>query len=264
MVSDLGLSSTSYLDTFNPQLKQWEQHTVASVRIVASQERLLYKLRKSLFQGFSEEECPGLKEELDVQFSAPPNNEYSSDVIESRPKEEDSVFPEYGVSQKSPIREDVVLAESATVGPSGLTTLAPDTYQTDRISLPFSTVSIQHDSHAPSKRWPGDFTVAELLTAFHAIDSLLSYSSTSSLAIMTNRKMHATMRNEFGGAEEGWDDFLRRVEGIPPGKASFANGMARSPVRMSLLEGARPDTSGFPTSDDTSIPMVKKTNVFRE
>ena len=40
---------------------------IESVRLVASEKRVLYKLRKSLLEGLTEEECPGLQEEVSAQ-----------------------------------------------------------------------------------------------------------------------------------------------------------------------------------------------------
>lgn len=68
LTSDLGLTSGSYLDTYIPTSNQWEQHTITSVRIVATQQRLLYKLRRSLIDGLSEDECLSLREEVQSQI----------------------------------------------------------------------------------------------------------------------------------------------------------------------------------------------------
>lgn len=47
---------------------QWEQHTISSVRLIDTQQRLIYKIRRSLMEGLSEEECPTLREELQLQL----------------------------------------------------------------------------------------------------------------------------------------------------------------------------------------------------
>ncbi|KAF8972104.1 hypothetical protein BDZ97DRAFT_1011575 [Flammula alnicola] len=67
LIKDLGLSSSSYLDTYIPASNQWEQHTTTSVRIVETQQRLIYKVRRSLMEGLSEDECPSLQDELQMQ-----------------------------------------------------------------------------------------------------------------------------------------------------------------------------------------------------
>lgn len=67
VVSDLELSSTSYVDTYNSATGHWEQHLITTVRTIESEQRLLYKLRKSLLAGLADDECAGLAEELALQ-----------------------------------------------------------------------------------------------------------------------------------------------------------------------------------------------------
>ena len=72
LIADLGLTSSSYLDTYIPMSRHWEQHTISSVRIVERQQRLLYKLRRSLVDGLSENECVSFQEEIQMQTSCDP------------------------------------------------------------------------------------------------------------------------------------------------------------------------------------------------
>ncbi|EAU82361.2 hypothetical protein CC1G_06671 [Coprinopsis cinerea okayama7 len=67
VVSDLGLDSSSYMDAYNASSSQWEQHTIMTVRMVETQQRLLYRTRKSLLEGLREEDCLGLREEIQLQ-----------------------------------------------------------------------------------------------------------------------------------------------------------------------------------------------------
>ncbi|KIL63384.1 hypothetical protein M378DRAFT_179324 [Amanita muscaria Koide BX008] len=67
IVHDLGLADESYLDTYIPESDQWMQHTIRTVRIVDSQQRLLYRMRKNLLEGINAEECTGLPAELELQ-----------------------------------------------------------------------------------------------------------------------------------------------------------------------------------------------------
>lgn len=69
LTTDLGLSTNSYLDTFIPVSGQWEQHTIQTVRHVDAQQRLIYKLRRSLIEPLREDECPTLREEILMQRS---------------------------------------------------------------------------------------------------------------------------------------------------------------------------------------------------
>ncbi|KAH7881866.1 hypothetical protein F5I97DRAFT_1932296 [Phlebopus sp. FC_14] len=67
VVSDLELTPTSYIDAYNQSTGHWEQHLISTVRTVESEQRLLYKLRKSLLAGLADDECKGLTEELALQ-----------------------------------------------------------------------------------------------------------------------------------------------------------------------------------------------------
>ncbi|KIJ21242.1 hypothetical protein PAXINDRAFT_66361 [Paxillus involutus ATCC 200175] len=67
VVSDLELTPASYIDTYNCATGHWEQHMITTVRTIESEQRLLYKLRKSLLAGLADDECRGLAEELALQ-----------------------------------------------------------------------------------------------------------------------------------------------------------------------------------------------------
>ncbi|KAI0829197.1 hypothetical protein BC628DRAFT_1359629, partial [Trametes gibbosa] len=67
LVEQLRISPKSYVDTFDPRACGWEQQQVSSVRRIESEQRLLYRMRRSLFDGLRDEECPGLEAELRLQ-----------------------------------------------------------------------------------------------------------------------------------------------------------------------------------------------------
>ncbi|KZV69077.1 hypothetical protein PENSPDRAFT_633596 [Peniophora sp. CONT] len=67
LVAALSLSTQSFVDAYNPRARHWEQHTLSTVRVVATEQRILYRLRQSLLEGLEEDECPGLAEELEAQ-----------------------------------------------------------------------------------------------------------------------------------------------------------------------------------------------------
>ncbi len=67
LINDLGLTTSSYLDTWIPSLCRWEQQTISVVRIVETQQRLLYKIRRRLTEPLSDPECLSLHEELRLQ-----------------------------------------------------------------------------------------------------------------------------------------------------------------------------------------------------
>ncbi|KAG6819174.1 hypothetical protein H0H93_014641 [Arthromyces matolae] len=81
LVTDLALTPTSFIDTYDPQSGTWEQHNITTVRLVGTQQRLLYKTRRSLLDGLNENDCPSLHEEVSAQasgqfpVSAPPKSE---------------------------------------------------------------------------------------------------------------------------------------------------------------------------------------------
>ncbi|KAF8505411.1 hypothetical protein F5888DRAFT_433339 [Russula emetica] len=67
LLSSLSLTNNSFVDAYNAATAQWEQHMIETVRLVISEQRVLYKLRKSLLEDLAEEECPGLQEEIAAQ-----------------------------------------------------------------------------------------------------------------------------------------------------------------------------------------------------
>ncbi|KAI9512763.1 hypothetical protein F5148DRAFT_733465 [Russula earlei] len=67
ILSSLSLTQNSFIDAYNAATAQWEQHMIETVRLVVSEQRVLYKLRKSLLEDLAEEECPGLQEEIAAQ-----------------------------------------------------------------------------------------------------------------------------------------------------------------------------------------------------
>ena len=50
---------------------------IETVRLVASEQRFLYKLRKSLLEGLTEDECPGIQEEVSAQPRSEQNGKLS-------------------------------------------------------------------------------------------------------------------------------------------------------------------------------------------
>lgn len=203
LISDLRLDTNSYIDTYNPSSSQWEQHTTSTVRYVSTQQRLLYRMRKSLFEGLREEECLGLREEVQLQYTDPSpstgQKRYATDGLES------------SHSPKVHITEDYYAQQSATQAPSGLPTpptttdpSSPDLdymyrsstsqqyYSTPSIPASAYTVSpsldastkeviapqipIPYHPHPPLKRWPNDYTVYELTVGFSSMDQLIASS----------------------------------------------------------------------------------------
>lgn len=67
LVSDLGLNPACLVDCYNPVSGHWEQHAVSTVRTVESEQRVLYRVRKGFLEGLSDDECPGMREEITLQ-----------------------------------------------------------------------------------------------------------------------------------------------------------------------------------------------------
>ena len=120
LVSDLGLSQASYLDTYIPTSTQWEQHRIETVRRVESQQRLLYKVRRSLTEGLAEEDCVNLDHEMRLQYPyprrmsqmpptpQPSSSETSSQASPSKPGSSPVVESQIKGSLKRSIPEDVL------------------------------------------------------------------------------------------------------------------------------------------------------------
>ncbi|KAJ8490055.1 hypothetical protein ONZ51_g2520 [Trametes cubensis] len=67
IVDGLSLSDNSYLDAYDPRSGAWEQQKISAVRRIESEQRLLYRVRRNLFEGMQDDECPGLENEIKIQ-----------------------------------------------------------------------------------------------------------------------------------------------------------------------------------------------------
>ncbi|KAH9887702.1 hypothetical protein C8Q73DRAFT_209597 [Cubamyces lactineus] len=67
IVDGLSLSDNSYLDAYDPRSGAWEQQKISAVRRIESEQRLLYRIRRNLFEGMEDDECPGLENEIKLQ-----------------------------------------------------------------------------------------------------------------------------------------------------------------------------------------------------
>lgn len=325
LIADLGLTSSSYLDTYIPISRQWEQHTISSVRVVETQQRLLYRLRRSLIDGLSEDECVSFREEIQMQtsydlrsqFSASPNGSTSSPRSSNKQRTPPVIITNQRMQSHSPLKRtapsgdiqesrhsskvhisnsyympnggtSAVASETTSpgAGPSPSDTSssvadpqsndqepnvyvyqpvfygqAPTNISSDTTLLPqylLTTAAppIPYHPHPPLKRWPNDYTVSEISNGFHAMDVLISRSSSNSTSSMTQRtafervfgsryvkstvcrhrtiwrKAHQTLREQFEsmGADDRacWGEFVRRVEGRPPGKNAGPDVMSQT------------------------------------
>ena len=334
LIADLGLTSSSYLDTYIPMSRHWEQHTISSVRIVDTQQRLLYKLRRSLIDGLSEDECLSFQEEIQMQTSCDPRSQISAsangsaqrtpirqhtlsitapnqgmhshntlkrpapqgDIQESGHPRKVHISNSYYVSNSG---AEVVASESTTPGsaPSSSDTSSnipdPQSNTQDNIYVyqpgfygqastnapsddtplpqflltsPNASPPIPYHPHPPLKRWPNDYTVSEISNGFHAMDLLISHSSSNSN--MTQRmafervfgsryvkstvcrhravwrKANQALREQFElmGTDDRacWGEFVRRVEGRPPGKNGGPDIMSPTQTQNNTLHYQTP------------------------
>ncbi|KZT23182.1 hypothetical protein NEOLEDRAFT_1180237 [Neolentinus lepideus HHB14362 ss-1] len=304
LVSELNLSAESYIDAYNDRTGQWEQHMITTVRSVESEQRLLYKVRKSLFVGLNEEECVGLGEELALQAKAKDpqtpmpspfttNNKTQKAVkfqpvagkkrsAPDEPSASASPAAKYHITEFSQHPYIVQhptqtypqnlssppghIAGASPLGAHGHIThvypyqaglaqyaAAPLMALPPSFPPPFPHQTPQHPhatqgqgaapafhGHPPAvKRWPNDYTVAEVTLGFAQMDGLMTQtpSITQRVAferVFGTRYVKSTVCRHRGvwkragkgvgslgnGEREMWGDFVRRIEGrrgeVPP------------------------------------------------
>ncbi|KAG5645370.1 hypothetical protein DXG03_006323 [Asterophora parasitica] len=285
VTADLRMAPGSYIDAWDRATGKWEQHTVSTVRLVASQQRLLYKTRRNLLDGLSERECLGLQDEFHAQLmkgsttvtkleskrsppggavAGPPqkvhvsNNYYMTSQL---PPPEPAVTQPLGPGTSSPpdayappsqpaifLPTPPVLASPPPQSPSPTPTALPPLHT--HLANPGNTTrppAIPYHPHPPLKRWPNDYTVAELSAGFNAMELLVHPPDGEGPGPMTQRtafervfgsryvkstvcrhrgvwrKAAGPLRESFEtmGADERacWGEFVRRIEGRAPGKA---------------------------------------------
>ena len=65
LINELQLTPNSYVDGYDTNTGQWEQHKINTVRRVEFEPRLLYRLRPRLLESLTD--CPGMDRELELQ-----------------------------------------------------------------------------------------------------------------------------------------------------------------------------------------------------
>ncbi|KAF9269866.1 hypothetical protein L218DRAFT_953502 [Marasmius fiardii PR-910] len=326
LVTDLGLTENSYLDTYNHQFGSWEQHTISTIRIIDRNQRLLYRIRRSLLNGLREDECLTLEEEIEMQ---PPPTSPSSKRLASDgehllppPKKRPPAATQFldASTSRSSERSSSGALKDASVPPPmspapplsmfpkspdnghGYASSAyqqnffnaPETIET--VTLPMHLVSppsepapIPYHPHPPLRRWPNDYTVAQLAQGFLALEALSSHShvmvitpegervsvATPNMSqkaaferVFRSRYVKSTVcrhrsvwkrapreiREEFesyGDDERGsWGEFVRRVEGKPPGKSASQH----QQQQQQQLQYPHPHVQVAPQIIQSSIP----------
>uniref|UniRef100_A0A0W0FT07 Uncharacterized protein n=1 Tax=Moniliophthora roreri TaxID=221103 RepID=A0A0W0FT07_MONRR len=251
LVSDLALTENNYLDTYNHASGRWDQHTITTTRVVETDQRLLYRIRQSLLQGLREDECLTLDEELATQ-PRPQTKRPAPESNEAIPPSKKRISDSHG-DASSP--KPTTTATATTTPPPPPPPQAPQTPQTP---VPMFAPPIPYHPHPPLKRWPNDYTVAQLTQGFYALEALCTHAhvfvltpegervsttspnmsqKTAFERVFGSRYVKSTVcrhrgvwrrapreiREEFesyGDDERGsWGEFVRRVEGKPPGKS---------------------------------------------
>ena len=136
LIADLGLTSSSYLDTYIPMSRQWEQHTISSVRVVETQQRLLYRLRRSLIDGLSEDECVSFREEIQMQtsydhrsqISASANGSTSSPRSLNKDRTPPIILTNQGMHSRSPLKRTAPSGDIQESGHGSSKVRIPNSY----------------------------------------------------------------------------------------------------------------------------------------
>ncbi|KAH8115668.1 hypothetical protein DFH11DRAFT_1586328 [Phellopilus nigrolimitatus] len=180
LVGELGLQSASYVDTYNIETGQWEQHKISTVRSVEQEQRLLYRLRPSLLDSLTD--CPFLDQELSLQphpiayhlkrqsepLTPSPSAKQARVISNSHPVRAPatpvSASPAMTQSWESPNGNPA--AGRWSFAPSGAQPVA------NRAS---SSTAPQGDTDGspPGRRWPTDFSVHEITEGFDAMGTIL-------------------------------------------------------------------------------------------
>ena len=215
VVADLELTSSSYIDTYNSTTGHWEQHLITTVRTIESEQRLLYKLRKSLLAGLSDDECIGLAEELALQTRKRQPSPTTPPAQLKRPLADPAevpsakrfYFPETYPHVYIPPPVNYMLPTQTMPITPALAATPRNTETADMptpVGSPFhgsmnlqspvvpttplysppstpntATRSFPQQPHPPLKRWPNDYTVSEIAAGFRAMDTMVAQSPTA-------------------------------------------------------------------------------------
>lgn len=214
LVSDLGVNPAGYVDSYNPYSGHWEQQPISTVRAVESEQRLLYRIRRNFVEGLTEAECPGIRDELNLQVRPPASSTSTPTVTGKRPapdRNADNQTTKYfrtdhagnsapGQSYVTPLN---VQHYTSTPGPSH-NYPTPPTYPltlSTKSSSPTSSYSygspakepstpttsssslvnngFPHHPHPPLKRWPNDYSVSEISAGFKDMDGMITQQPTT-------------------------------------------------------------------------------------
>ncbi|PFH47161.1 hypothetical protein AMATHDRAFT_152815 [Amanita thiersii Skay4041] len=341
IINDLGLKTDSFLDTYIPGSSHWEQHTIHTVRLVETQQRLLYRIRKNLLDGINEEDCVSLPTEIEMQKAGVPPKQASirtpipnmtiegglptpitpaiatglraaqekNPLKRPAPEPPDSDPGQGPPAAKvhipnsffiGPLQNEAAAAVSSTSTPvlqptpivseaavttgggsasavnHGVTSATTDYLYSNAIYYPHHAPSnspnvatpqppstphipqndtgngtVAYHPHQPLKRWPNDYSVAEISAGFHEMDRLVSQTPNMTQRVAFERvfgsryvkstvcRHRGVWRRALRGVREqfvsmgnderaSWGEFVRAVEGRQPGKMARHAGIITS------------------------------------
>ncbi|KAL5530823.1 hypothetical protein ACEPAF_7081 [Sanghuangporus sanghuang] len=195
LIGELGLQPSSYIDAYNTETGQWEQHKISTVRSVEQDQRLLYRLRPSLLDSLTD--CPFLEQELSLQ-AAPKSNLTKRHPIapltSSPPGKQVRVL-----SNPTPVRAPTTTSPQNTTlqnwdspmsgvspkqGPAAWSytgpaaTSRPGVRHSPSTIIPAATSSVDHsnsvtNNYGSIKRWPTDYTVHEIVEGFDTMAEIM-------------------------------------------------------------------------------------------
>jgi deoxynucleoside triphosphate triphosphohydrolase SAMHD1 len=207
LVSDLGLQPNSYIDVYNPQSQIWEQETITRVREVQSEQRLLFRLRKTLLDGLQDQDCPSLDIELRLLYEP---QTLPAQIMSPLQKSLKRSLPDTVSDANLPATKQFRPSnhQSPFAAPQVIPT-APQMYHSPSIQLRSPIPSQLHQSLSPnihpasplarqdvlvtqpaepppnngvesailqqsSKRWPNDYYVCEISNGFDRMDEFIA------------------------------------------------------------------------------------------
>lgn len=269
LAADLGLGPAAYVDAYNPLARAWEQQTISAVQAVESEQRLLFRVRKSLLEGLDDRECPSLAEEICLQ---PVSQSPSSNASKKRPSADTPMLMgppvKYARVDSSPSHSDAHIVPSASTITLATPFVAVDpsspgpSKQISSPSINSTSTQLTFQTLPLVKRWPNDYTVFELSAGFQQMDALIAQqpSLTQRSAferIFSCRYVKSTvcrhrgvwrrapkvLRETFehmGQDERGlWSEFIKRIEG----------GTGRTDTVRSKKLAAATDAEAVPLAD---------------
>lgn len=187
IVNEVGLSPNTYVDAYNPNASTWEQELITAVRYVDGEQRLLYRSRKSLLEGMTDRDCPGLEHEIKLQMPVMQTTSRKRSIADTNPSESSchpnkqykishlSFPPDAGQSHVFP-QNLAVPVSSPQLEHASTSGILPDSpYLThEQVGTSSEANGDTFTPHPPIKRWPNDYAVCEIAAGLSKMDELVN------------------------------------------------------------------------------------------